>query len=122
MKSTKVKTHVLLKKVTENREAHQKAHREASQGHRRQLLDALETGAEALKGGRIDGEQKAAIIELLHGEPADHTKDYDRVIAMLEMSTEDEVTLDARDFGRYALDDWEWKEAFLASTRNYSDH
>jgi len=118
MKNTTVKKDELLAKVRENREAHQKLSREASTGYRAALLDVLETGVATLKGGKdVDASH---IAGLLHDKPNDHTKDYDRVIGMLEMHTEDEVTLDARDFGRYVQDEWEWKDQWLTSNASYS--
>lgn len=118
MKNTTVKKDELLAKVQENRENHQKLSGEARTGYRAALLDVLETGVAALKAGKdVDANH---ISGLLHDKPNDHTRDYDRVIGMLEMHTEDVVTLDARDFGRYVQDDWEWKDQWLASNASYS--
>jgi hypothetical protein len=118
VKNTTVKKDELLAKVRENRENHQRLSREAAGGYRATLLDALETAVVTLKDGKnVDGNH---ISGLLHDQPQDHTKDYDRVIGMLEMHTEDQVTLDARDFGRYVQDDWEWKDQWLASNASYS--
>lgn len=52
-------------------------------------------------------------------EPIDRTKDYDRVIAMLEMSVEDEVELEEHDFDRYVLDNWEWKDLAYSTNSQY---
>jgi hypothetical protein len=51
-------------------------------------------------------------------EPVDHTADYDRILAMLEMSVDDTIMLDAQEFNQYVLDNWEWSR--LASYTNQS--
>lgn len=51
-------------------------------------------------------------------EPIDHTRDYDRVIAMLEMSVDEDIELMSHEFDQYVLDNWQWKElAFLTNTQ-----
>jgi hypothetical protein len=52
--------------------------------------------------------------------PEDHTKDYDHIIAMVEMSVDDLFELNQNDFARYVLDDWEWKAAFTQSVMAYT--
>ena len=54
-------------------------------------------------------------------EPQDHTEDYDSVIAMLEMSVEDIIELDADSFQRYVLDKWSWKRAADFTNLSYAE-
>jgi hypothetical protein len=53
-------------------------------------------------------------------EPSDHTKDYDRVVAMLEMSVEETITLDAQDFDRCVMDNWDWSRFTLSTNTFYA--
>ena len=53
-------------------------------------------------------------------EPEDHTRDYDRVISMLEMDLTDTVELSESDYSQYVLDDWQWKRQCLGTNRAYS--
>jgi hypothetical protein len=53
-------------------------------------------------------------------EPVDQTREYNKVIRMLEMSTEDVIELQEHEFSQYVLDDWGWKGQFLASNSAYS--
>jgi hypothetical protein len=48
--------------------------------------------------------------------PVDHTGDYDRAIAMIEMSMGDTMTLEENDFAQYVMDDWGWQGQFLSNT------
>lgn len=104
----------LLEVVRENREAHKELFEEAVKGYRKKVIDELEMMIEeARKGGRI-----RRAIQL--PEPENHTADYDRVIKMLEMSIHDNVELDAREFNQYVMDDWGWKDAFIATASSYT--
>jgi hypothetical protein len=53
-------------------------------------------------------------------EPSNHVKDYDRVITMLEMSVDDTVTLDAQDFDRYVMDNWDGSRFALVTNTAYA--
>ena len=52
--------------------------------------------------------------------PVDQTQESDRAVAMLKMSVDEEVFLSEQDFRGYVLDDWDWKQKFLTSSRGYS--
>lgn len=52
--------------------------------------------------------------------PTEHTKDYDRVIRMLTMSTADEITISEAQFTMYVMDEWNWKSTFVGSTAFYN--
>ncbi len=54
--------------------------------------------------------------------PVDHTKDYDRVIRMLTMSTADEITISESQFTQYVMDEWNWKAAFVGTTAMYGNN
>jgi len=53
-------------------------------------------------------------------EPADHTEDYDRVLAMLEMSVDDTVILGAEEFSQYVLDRWTWSRFAISTNKSYA--
>ena len=63
---------------------------------------------------------KVVAVQVSLPQPENHTKDYDRVIKMLEMCVNDTVELDEHTFQCYVMDDWTWKRSFLASNSNYS--
>lgn len=52
--------------------------------------------------------------------PVEHTKDYERVIRMLTMSTADEITISESQFTQYVMDEWNWKAGFVGSTAMYN--
>lgn len=52
--------------------------------------------------------------------PRSHTKDYDLVIKMLELSTKDEITISGNQFNQYVEDEWAWKNSFVSNASIYS--
>ncbi len=107
----------LVEKLTQNRETHITEHEEALAGWRTKMTAAcMETSQKADKSELKDFPRK---LSKLMDVPPTHVKDYDRVIQMLEMHTEDTITLNALDFSRYVQDEWDWKERFTASNSSY---
>ena len=97
-----------------NRDAHRSIFIESQKGFRKVVIDELESRLKLARSGkRID--------QYFHlPEPEDHTRDYDRVISMLQMDLTDTVELSEADYSQYVLDDWQWKRQFLGTNRAYS--
>jgi hypothetical protein len=51
--------------------------------------------------------------------PEDHTRDYDRVLRMLDLSVDSNVVLESREFENLVMDNWEWKEQFRSASIAY---
>lgn len=51
--------------------------------------------------------------------PSDHTADYDRVLAMLELEVANTVVLQTEEFRNYVQDEWAWSRNWAASNSNY---
>jgi hypothetical protein len=52
--------------------------------------------------------------------PEDHSRDYERVIEMLEWSQDETLELDESEFSTYVLDQWGWQEGFAQTYAMYS--
>lgn len=106
----------LLKKVSANREAHQKMYQEALEGYRKEVAETL------TKQLAVANQNKDVDLTELYqlAKPALHLKEYDRVINMLSHHQGNTVDLSNRDFGRFFEDDWEWKEQWLTSNSKYT--
>jgi hypothetical protein len=113
MHDVTVKKEELLERVRSNRNNHRAIFERAVEVYRERALAELEQWVEDLKNGRKIRRSLSLV------EPVDYTKEYDRVITMLEMSIDDEIELTAQDFARFVMDDWEWKETFRTSTASY---
>jgi hypothetical protein len=113
MKTVKVKRDDLLKVVEKNRGEHRSLFERALVGYREEVIKRLDE--------MIENAKKNKRIEQWVGleEPQDMTKEYDRVILMLKMSTEEVIELSSSEFAQYAMDDWSWKAAATASNIKY---
>jgi hypothetical protein len=114
MESIRVNKAELITTMKANRAEHRKIVDEAIEGYREQALALLEKHITQIKDGKV------ARVYVVLPEIEDHTKDYDRVIGMLEMSLDTEVELDEHDYSQYIMDDWAWKRQFLTSNSSYS--
>ena len=114
MDSVKVDRVKLLETIRENREKHRTVFLEAIEGYKEAVIEALEKRlTDAKKNKRV-----SHIIQLV--QPMDQTKEYDKIIRMLEMSIEQNIELSDREFAQYVMDDWTWKHQFLVSNSGYS--
>lgn len=114
MENIKVQKQQLLVTLRVNREKHRAIFMEALDGYKAAVIKALESSLEKAKNGQ------RILLHFQLQEPADQTKDYDRVIRMLEMSVDDLIELDEHSFTQYVMDDWNWKRQFLTSNSAYS--
>jgi hypothetical protein len=104
---------VLLETLKENRDKHRQVFEEAQEGYRTAVIAELDAMlAEAKAGKRV---KRAVTLP----EPVDQTKDYDRVIRMLEMDVREDIELEEHEVAQYVLDDWRWKDMFTASNVRY---
>lgn len=112
-KAIRVKRDDLLDALRKNRDAHRDTFEQAATGYRKRAIEELDASLQDAKAGK----KIRRSIGLV--EPMDQTKDYDRVIRMLEMTVDDVVTIGATEFQQYVMDDWSWKEQFTASNAAY---
>ena len=114
MRSVTVQKDELREIIEHNREEHEAIFQEAVEGYRAQAVKLLEEHIERIRTGQLVN------VHVSMPRPVNHIKDYDRVLKMLKMSIEDVVEIDEDSFGAYVMDDWHWKDAFLASNSAYS--
>lgn len=110
----RVKKNELLTKLQANRADHRDSFEKALKGYQAQVIESLEhLLADARKGKRI---AHHIALEV----PQDQTRDYDRVISMLQMSLDEEIELTQQEFAMYVMDDWSWKQAFVSTASTYA--
>jgi hypothetical protein len=110
-----IKKDELLTAIKANLEQHKKDYDEALIGFRAAAIEAMQKNLERAQSG---GEVKLGIALTI---PVEHTKDYDRVIRILTMSTANEIMISESQFTQYVMDDWNWKAAFVGSTAAYNN-
>ena len=114
MRDVTISVDKLLDALRENRQKHRAIFEEALDGYRKAVIETLEEQLSRAKKG------KKVNAYITFQQPEDHTRDYDRVIQMLEWTDDHEITLSERDFAQYVQDDWGWQEQFLTSNALYS--
>jgi hypothetical protein len=116
MSTVRVDRAKVLEKLVVNREGHRAVFEEALDGFHAAVIEHLDKAlADAKKG-------KSYTTAIYLPEPQDHTRDYDRVIALLEMSLDEQLELSDREFAQFVLDDWGWKGDFIATATNYTQN
>lgn len=113
MQSVIVHKNELLQTVTANRDGHRALFEEAQVGFRERLIEHLDRMAEDARKGR----EVEMYINL--PVPQDHTKDYDRIIKMVQMSISDEIELSQTEFGMYVMNDFAWRAEFDGTAAAY---
>ena len=104
----------VLNKLRENREEHISLVQKAQKGHREKFKEMLLERIEQIDAGEPVSTQFDLYV------PENHVTDYDRVIEMLEMATEDEIELDDVQFQAYVRGKWSWEHHWLAANSVYS--
>lgn len=109
----------LQARIAENREAHRALFLKAQQGFRKELDALLDELLEELRRGEKIAQTRLHAIARLP-VPEDRTGDYDTVLDMLEMSSDDLVELAEHEFRQYVRDEWGWKQQWLATSAMYA--
>jgi hypothetical protein len=111
--TVRVRRLAVLEKLNANRDGHRETFEDALEGFHKAVVDHL---TQALKDAKA-GKKYTTAVHL--PQPQDHTRDYDRCIAMLEMSLDEELELSSVEFAQYVLDDWGWKGDFITTANTY---
>lgn len=138
MKDVKVKRDELKKVLEDNLVKHKAAYAEAFEDYKEAAEKAIKafitkSGTEArallakVKAAEL-GKDAAVPVwldrELLDFSelrvPSEHSKSYEQVIRMLEMSVDETITLASDQFACYVMDDWGWKAEFEGTRAIYA--
>ncbi len=109
-----VKRDDLRRILAENRLKHEAAFQAAMEGYKKTCIIKLEERLAAARDGKI------VDIRVPLTEPTHHLKDYDRVLKMLELSTEEVWQISEDQFGNYVMDEWSWTTHFSVTNAAYS--
>jgi hypothetical protein len=104
----------LIEILMQNRDKHQEVFLAALEGYREHVLKWLNKTIREARMGRLPA------LSFAGRAPADHTRDYDRLISMLGWHTGDTFDLDEHDYAQFILDDWGWKRQFLDTSSAYA--
>lgn len=115
MNEVRIQKAKLIEILTKNRAEHRDIFLAAQKAYRATVIEVLD---EQLKLAR-DGKPfvLARITSLVC--PQDHTKEYDTVLRMLELSLDDVVILSNSQFTNLVEDIWGWSRSWAASASTY---
>ena len=114
MRAVRVQKEVLLERLRENRDQHRTIFEKAIDGYRKFVIADLEDKIDLLKNGKKIQNFVQFVV------PEDHTKDYNRVIGMIEMTLDNEIELSESEYRQYVDDDWQWKTNFANTSSTYT--
>ncbi len=117
MERVRVKPDQLISELEKNFDRHKKEYQTACKAYRKKAAELLNQRLIAIQDSIKDGAVPDLRFDL--EPPDDHTKDYERAIAMLKMSQDDTVTVTSVQFAAFVQDDWSWKESFLVKNSRY---
>lgn len=120
MKEVKVNTGELRAKVKANREKHITDHKDAMEGYQEKVVQELSKALKIAKANNTEVNLNPVAV-LNTTRPASYVKDYDRAIAMLEMSQDANITLSQHEFDQLVMDQWTWKGAFEMASSMYNN-
>jgi len=107
----------LLEVLRDNRDTHTEQYEMAWKGFSKKMVEVLE---ENLKHARLGMPER---VKVYLDTPTDHSEDYDRAIAMLEMTKRagnDKVVISAKQYTQLVDDDWGWKQQFTHTNSSYT--
>lgn len=104
----------LLDALRENQAKHAIEYKEAYEGYKVAFVKEAEKILVNAKENNFD---KTTIN---CPAPQDHSKDYNRVIRMMEMCTAEEIIVSESQFSQYVLDEWNWQANFKALSTAYT--
>jgi hypothetical protein len=116
MHAVKVDRKKLLKIVMENKEKHIKDFNESVEDYKAATLKLAEANLELVKTGDLE---QIARTKAMPGKPVSYESNYTRAIRMLELSVEKEIEVEEDVFNQLVLDEWAWKNQFIASGALY---
>lgn len=113
MQKVTVDKNELLAKLRANKEKHVNDFNTSIVGYRKEVVEYL--------GKLIDDVNNSKDIKhhIDVDKPVSYEREYNRAIAMLEMSVDNKIELDGDTFNKYVLDEWEWKNTFETISAKY---
>jgi hypothetical protein len=100
----------LLEKLNTGLTDHRLAFKQSVEDYSVAVVDFLESATARAKLGDFSD------ITIQFSAPKNYSKEFERAIAMIEMSVELEIQLDEQTFRQWALGEWNWAREFELSS------
>ena len=116
MRDVKIDKAELLNIVRANKEKHIKEFNESVEDYKAAALKVAEDNLALAQSGEVD---KIAKIKGMPQKPVSYEDSYTRAIRMLELSVDSIIEIEEHIFNQLVLDEWTWKQNFVASGALY---
>lgn len=116
MRSVKINKEELLSIVRANKDKHVRQYEEAVVDFRTAVIKITTENSKLAKTGDLD---KISKIKSIPAKPVSYEDNYNRAIRMLELSVDHTIELEQDIFNQLVLDEWVWKNQFVASASLY---
>jgi fibronectin type 3 domain-containing protein len=116
MNSVKMNRLELLAIVKQNATKHVADYDEAVEDYKVAVLTLAKRNHFLAKTGVLE---EIAKIKTIPSRPQNYADNYSRAIRMLELSVEDIIEVEEHIFNQLVLDEWGWKQQFVAQSALY---
>ena len=115
MNSVKMNRLDLLKIVKENATKHVADYDEAVIDYKVGVLKVAKANLKIANTGELE----KFVFNKMPPAPVNYADNYSRAIRMLELSVEDTIDVEEHIFNQLVLDEWGWKQQFVAQSALY---
>lgn len=119
MQEVQVSVEKIKQIIQVNRDKHKEVFEKAWEAYQAKMLEVLQDTLNDMHKGKKMGTDIDPLILHRFPVPTDHTDDYDRILAMLDMETRDEIILDQAEFTQYIQDNWSWTHQWSTANSTY---
>ena len=116
MNSIKMERVKLLEIVRENKEKHIAAYNESVEDYKAAVLKIAKRNHFLAKTGDLN---QIGQMKKFPNHPVSYEDNYTKAIRMLELSVEDVIDIEEHIFNQLVLDEWGWKQQFVATGALY---
>ena len=116
MNAVKINRLELLEIVQQNKIKHVEQFNEAVNDYKDAAVRIATENLELVKTGDLDSIAK---VKSMPSKPNSYENSYTRAIRMLELSVDDVIEVEEDVFNQLVLDEWTWKNSFVASSSLY---
>lgn len=116
MHAVKVNRQELLGIVRTNKDKHIAEYNESVEDYKAATIKLAKANLKLVNTGSLE---EIAKCKAMPSKPVSYESNYTRAIRMLELSVEDTIEVEEDVFNQLVLDEWAWKNAFVASASLY---
>jgi len=107
MEKVNITKSALLEKLKENRIVHEKEYTEMMEIYHQKVIEGLEDLLQRARSKESNPKTSLNLDVLIS-----YLSEYDMIIGMLEMCTDEEFSITQNEYKKYVLNKWDWSNRF----------